>query len=219
MDEKGSSSVLDNAELFPVISVQASPAHVNLSLSSPITAAAKISIQFTLHGSQPVTIFVYNTRLSPPPGDHLFIHTTFDFIDAVSGTRYKPPAILCGLIIEDYRDYLLSYTNANNFLTLYPNTPHIIEHTLWPQADDGDTHGDPHNMEAGRSYRMCLADSAKKQHLWWRWGRKWQILRWWWWPFGDVKDVDDFVSGYKEKDKLTEVQFVWQGDCVVHVTD
>ena len=59
----------------------------------------------------------------------------------------------------------------------------------------------------------------KKQHLWWTWGRKWEILRWRWWPFGAVNDIYDFVCSHKGKEELAEVEFVWEGDCVVHVVD
>lgn len=153
MDEKESTSILNNVELSPVISTRASPAHIDLSLSS--ATATKISIEFTLCSSRPVTIFVYDTLLSPPPSGPNLIHRTFSFNDTISGAKYKPP-IIEGMRILDYDGYMLSYTNANKFLTLYPNAPCIIDREFWPKATDGD------NMEPGRSYRMYLAESAKK---------------------------------------------------------
>ena len=74
-------------------------------------------------------------------------------------------------------------------------------------------------MEAGHSYRMRLSEYAKRQNLWWSWGRKWQILRWRWWPFGQIKDVGDFVLYKKGLDELAEVVYIWEGDCVIDVID
>ena len=215
MNEKESSRILNDGMLSPVISIRASPSHTNLSLSS--TAAAKLTVEFTLRGSRPITIFIYDTLLSPL-GSYSLIHRTFSFIDIKTGARYKPP-IIDDMRIIDYRDYQLTYTNAHNFITLYPDTPYIVDRGLRPRRDDVLYRPDPSPMQPGHSYRMHLPDSSKKEHLWWAWGRKWQVLRWRWWPFGEVKDIDDFVCSHKGKEDLAETEFVWEGDCVVDITD
>lgn len=216
MNGKESSSVPNNGMLSPVIRVRASPAHINLSLSS--TAAAKLSIEFTLCGSRAITIFIYDTLLSLSRSDDLFIHRTFSFNDIDTGAKYKP-SVIDDIRINNYYNYVLSYTNAHNFITLYPGTPYIIDRVLRPRSDDAVSRADPNPMQPGCSYRMHLPDSSKKQHLWWTWGRKWQVLRWRWWPFGAVKDIYNFVCLHRGREDLAEVEFVWEGDCVVDITD
>lgn len=206
------SSASNNIGLSPIISVRASPAHVNVTFSSAFAAAPTVSIGFELRGSRPVTIFNYNTLLSP------LIHYDFSFRDTISGARYKPSIVERQMVIPDSL-WAISYTNAHNFITLYPNTPYTVDCKLWPKADDGNSHTYLQNMEPGRTYRMSSKESDRKQHLWWMWGRKWQVLRWRWWPFGKVKDVYDFVCLHKRKDEVGQVEFVWEGDCVVHVTE
>ena len=41
------------------------------------------------------------------------------------------------------------------------------------------------------------------------------MFRWRWWPFGEVKDIYNFVGSHIGREDLGEVEFIWEGDNVV----
>jgi hypothetical protein len=193
----------------PKIQVQISPDHPLLSVSP--SGPTPLFLEFVLQSQGPITVYVPNTILRPAlsPGT---IHGSFEFVDTLSGTQYLPPTVDVHYIV-DPADYEVSHKNADKFVTLWPGVPYRVER-LVGLAKYATT-----PMKVGRSYRVDLGSYQTSQHIWWSSGRKWQVLRWGWWPWGEAKSVCDYVCRFPGAEKLPEIEFECVKTCTVTVVE
>ena len=159
------------------LSVSTSAAVFSFSSQTPL----KISLSFTLQSpSPPITFHVKGTIFQR---NSLYgqVHEHIKFMDVASGEPYQPTISEVQKLPPPPWENELSYRNAQDYETLYPGRPYIVERNFKP----GLVENDP--MQPGHQYKFVLDPETESMETWWAYGEKWQVLKWPRWPFGNVQ--------------------------------
>ena len=175
--------------------------HVYVSSESSISLSGgtpmAIKITFVLEeGFPPLTIYTLRTLFSdwPHHGPH-----DLSFVDTESKETYQPRRFDIRANY-DPRMFDIAYRNKRYFTTLHPTEPFSFSRGWWPPLIG-------HNlvpMQANREYRTEF-NHRTTDHVWWCCGRKWQILRWRFWPFGSPERT--------QSPKMPGIEFVFVQTC------
>lgn len=153
----------------PRIQISLSTTRPSYSLSSkdPLLIRVKAVLQAPC---SPITIYSKRTIIDQNPNPSAFFG--FDLVDSSTAekvSRYPVDA----MTIDDWRGKELSYRYAGNFVTMEPGVPVMAEHGFIPRVDDVVP------LRVGRRYRVEISGWDVGSRIeWWRYGRKWEVLRW-----------------------------------------